>query len=239
MKLSNIVLLSDYTKTLEIHPDLNKKLWDDHIIKRNVLKQLQKIVADFVKENEIEVKILDVVLMGSSCDTNFTPKSDIDVHLVIQHTEASKEYELLVHVCKIWNGMHNVTIFGHKVEINPQTKRNPLISKDAAIYSIQNDKWIRKPVPHIITQQMRRDINTLCDKYSKDIKNKIKQEDGKGLDKILHDIKTKRKEGVHKDGEMSIDNLVFKALRNVGIINVTHDDIIKINDELLTLKKGS
>ena len=51
----------------------------------------------------------------------------------------------------------------------------------------------------------------------------------------MKSIKDKRKNGVVKDGEMSIDNLVFKCLRNVGLIEKIHDDSFAIHDEQQSL----
>lgn len=231
MKLSNIPNIKDFTKSLQIHNTLNRKLWNGHQIKPTIHKKLMQIYSQFVKDTEIDIEIVDVVMMGSSCDTNFTNQSDIDVHFIIPFPETSKEYQLMVAKCKLWNSAHNIKIYGHKVEINPQTKTNPFISKDAAIYSIQNNKWKRQPVEHKITTKMRAQINLKCHEYEQQIVKAQKQDSWKELDSIMKTIKDKRKKGVVKDGEMSIDNLVFKCLRNVGIIEKIHDDAFAIKDD--------
>ncbi len=236
MKLSNVTQpKKDYTKSLQIHNTLNKKLWNGHQIKPTIHKKLLHIYNQFVKDTEIDVKVVDVVMMGSSCDTNFTNLSDIDLHFIIPFSEASKEYQLMVANCKLWNNAHNIKIYGHKVEINPQTKTNPFISKDAAIYSIQNNKWKRQPVEHEITTKMRNQINIKCQQYEQQIIAAKKHKSWKELDNIMKSIKDKRKNGVVKDGEMSIDNLVFKCLRNVGLIEKIHDDSFAIHDEQQSL----
>lgn len=231
MKLSTIAATKDFTKSLQIHNTLNRKIWNGHQIKPTIHKKLLQIYNQFIKDNEIDITVHDVVMMGSSCDTNFTNLSDIDLHFVIPFTEASKEYQLMVAKCKLWNGAHNIKIYGHKVEINPQTKTNPFISKDAAIYSIQNNKWKRQPVDHEITTKMRAQINVKCHEYEQQIIAAKKHKSWKELDDIMKSIKDKRKNGVVKDGEMSIDNLVFKCLRNVGLIEKIHDDAFAIKDD--------
>lgn len=227
MKLKDVVMLPDYSKELELHKKLNYKLWKDDQLKAKVDTKLNMIVDAFIKLKKIEEKILDVILIGSSCDINYTIKSDIDIHIIVDLDEDSEEYQLLVMECKAWNETP-IFIFTHKVEISPQSKDSSTISKDAAQYSLKNKKWIKTPnYDFEITPDMKQQINKEVDAIIKTAHSYYKTKDGISLQKLIKKLKDERRDAVAKSGEMSIPNLVFKTLRNIGCIAEWMDRVLK------------
>lgn len=227
MKLKDLVPSKDYSNELQIHKKLNYKLWQDEEIKPKILKKLNMIVDAFIKLKKIEEKILDVIIIGSSCDINYTNKSDIDIHLVVDLDEESDEYKLLVMECKLWNETP-IFIFTHKVEISPQSKNSTTISKDAAQFSIKYNKWIKEPnYEFTITDDMKNEINKQVETTIQLAHSYYKQNDGISLQKLIKKLKDERRDAVSTDGEMSIPNLVFKTLRNLGCIVEWMDRVLR------------
>ena len=66
------------------------KLWNinedgaklDNIVRKGLLKIAQDFVANLKKENNIHIKIHDIVIIGSITNYNWTDYSDIDLHVV-------------------------------------------------------------------------------------------------------------------------------------------------------------
>ena len=67
---------------------LNPVIWQpDGNIKSEIAAKLLKIASDFYAEVKIKAGLKDVLLLGSSANYNWTPTSDIDIHLVIDVNE--------------------------------------------------------------------------------------------------------------------------------------------------------
>ena len=105
-----------YNKTL------NHELWlDGKILKPEVRAALLKIARTFFRDIELKVHIRDILFLGSSANYNWTPTSDIDLHLLVDFNdlrmapEAAKEYTKLI--AKKWNEEQEINIRGHKVEV--------------------------------------------------------------------------------------------------------------------------
>ena len=90
-----------------------------------------------------------------------------------------------------------------------------------------NDEWIKKPTKikdHVDPKDVFRKVEaflTEIERAEKDLKES-KGEKAEQIYKRLTKIKDKlmkaRKEGLNQEGELSIENLVFKKLRNKGAI---------------------
>ena len=134
---------------------LNPEIWVQtelgYSLKDDVRNTLKKIADDFVnvylKEKKITLTIDDVVLVGSSANYNWTPFSDIDLHIISDFSKldmGKEEAQLLFEELKSsWNKSHTITIKGLDVEIYIQDLDHKVDS--AAVYSVLNDKWICPP----------------------------------------------------------------------------------------------
>ena len=137
----------------------------------------------------------------------------------------------------VWNQKHNITIKGHPVEVYVQDINEQHTS--SGLFSLQNNKWVKEPTFKKIEVD-EKDVDVKTNGYIKEIKNLLdkskKQLEIKDLDKTISYAK-KLKEKIHngrKDGlktssgEYSVENLVFKELRNNGYFG----KLIKLIDEL-------
>lgn len=213
-------------------------LWDEyqHLDPR-VRVNLLRMAYDFYKKTEFVAPIVDVWLMGSIANYNWTPESDADVHIIIDFSQLKMPPETASKVAKsagaAWNKDHNVTVKGHKVEINIQSVKaeKPYVM---GIYSLVKDEWIKKPC------RMNLQVNKplIQEKYSQ-LKKYIdfsmqsgNREEMKKAKDYLDDF---RQYGLDHGGELSVENIVYKILRSKGLVKALKDAITATYDKEMTV----
>jgi len=101
------------------------ELWEqyEHLDPR-IRLTLLKIAYDFYEKTNFPAKVIDFYLMGSAANYNWSPESDIDVHVMIDYNQLQMPIETATKAVKTagaqWNQEHNILIKGHKVELNIQ-----------------------------------------------------------------------------------------------------------------------
>lgn len=228
------------TLTLQHHDVLNPKLWDGDRLKPEVrakLLKIGKVWAEFAKIPE--EAIMDVILVGGNANFNYTDYSDIDVHILIDEDNMPDCPDLLSDYLKnkkqLWTHIHDITIYGHDVELYAQGKNEPTPS-DQGVYSLIDDEWIAHPKQEKVDLDDPL-IRTKVDNYSQKIENLISSNaEDESFEKMKEKIRNMRQSSLKKSGENSIENLVFKELRNTGIFDKMNDYINSRQDESLSLK---
>jgi hypothetical protein len=119
----------------------------------------------------------------------------------------------------LWSDRLPIQIKGHDVELYFQDSAEPHHS--SGTYSLVNDEWIRKPTKKIVNidsadvQLKSADIMNAID----DLENNINEKNFlKKHEALKNRIKKYRQTGLDTGGEFSIENLVFKILRNTGYL---------------------
>jgi hypothetical protein len=230
-----ITELKDFKTKLEYHHTLNPALWDGDELHPEVHEKLKEIADSFIKELEVpKSSIKDIVFTGSNTNYNWTELSDIDLHIIVN----PKGLDMigLDAIKSLWNEEHNVTIRGFSVEIYVEDE-NTNQSGNAGLYSIKNDKWLREPKFENIKFDYEK-IKGKAAKWMKKIDKLIdtKSTDVKALEAIKEKIKKIRHDDLAKGGEFTLENLVFKALRNNGYIEKLFNYTRKLKDDNLSLK---
>jgi predicted nucleotidyltransferase len=124
-------------------------LWDQcqHLDPR-VRVNLLRIAYDFYKKTKFQAPIVDIWLMGSIANYNWTPESDADVHIILDFSQLKMPPETASKVAKaagaMWNKEHDITVKNHKVELNIQSVKaeKPYVM---GIYSLVKDEWVKHP----------------------------------------------------------------------------------------------
>ena len=230
MRINNIV----NEINVEFHDTLNQQLWHDDQIKIDVQVKLLKIAKkfiDFVNTNELN--LVDICILGSNASYNYTQYSDIDLHIMVKNVDDIKA-ELYDSKKKLWNEIHQISIKGFNVELYIQDIDEPNASM--GIFSLLKNKWIKHP------KKMHPDIddNMIQQKFKhfvKLINTGISNRNKKYLDKIAANIKTLRTSGLQTSGEFSLENLVFKELRNGGYLDKLSQARQDLEDESLSLSE--
>lgn len=211
---------------------LNKKFWSDkQQFDQEVRENLLIIAKDFYDSLEVKVPILDIQLTGSLANYNYSDYSDLDVHLIVDFEHINEDAELVKMALDgqrfIWNERHDIVIKDHDVELYIQDVSEQHTS--SGLYSLSRDKWLRKPLynPPEIDEK---DVKLKEQYYTKEIlkmeerlkEKSLSEEDFKNIEKRAKKLKEKiqkgRKECLQEGGEFCVENLVFKNLRNSGMI---------------------
>jgi hypothetical protein len=215
-------------KSFYLQDDLNRKVWDDEDkLKSHLKKELLKIGKDYLDFLDIDVELDDLVLTGSLANYNWSKYSDFDVHLVFDFSEVDDNTELVKKYLdaaeKVWKSQHDLNIDGYPIELYCQDKKQKHTS--TGIYSIMNDDWIKRPKKEdftpdeeLIKLKARKVMDSIKDLES-DLKSDLDSETILiNLKKTWKRIKDARQAGLEKEGEFSIENLIFKLLRRNGYI---------------------
>ena len=218
------------------HDTLNKNLWNKEELKPEVAKKLKEIAKAFIEFLEVpEEAIRDVVITGSCASYNYTPQSDIDLHLLVDFDKVHKDCPIvgnyLLSKKSEFNNNHDIFIYGIPVEVYAESIDNENVHN--GLYSIKNDKWIDKP------QKLKPVDNDVAvnAKYKEFEEAAENVGDGKIANELIQKIKKMRKAGLEKAGEFSVENLVFKKLRNNGIIGKLMNIKKEEFDKELSLKE--
>jgi predicted nucleotidyltransferase len=218
---------------------LNDKIWSrDGSIIPIVREKLLVIANKIADEVATLVKIKHIYFTGSLAGYNWTPVSDIDLHIIVEileeHSDGTQD-EYFDLICKLFNEHHNIFIKGYKVEVNMKKEENLL--KDKAVYDLLKNEWVVEPV------KVSRDLDdseviNLTKQIQKEIDHLITV--GGSVDdakELKNKIKSLRLKGLSEEGEFSIGNLVFKRLRNTEYIAKLFDYRNRLEDNELSLEK--
>lgn len=217
---------------------LNPKVWDEkNNLREDIREKLLQISKIFLKGIETPVEIKNVLLTGSLASYQWRPTSDFDLHIIVDVLDKDcldTSYDYFDSKSKIFNKEHDIYIKGYKVEVNLKDKENLL--RDKGVYDILQNKWIAFP------KKAKREMDDpLVLSLAEDIKAKIDLaiSEKKGIDTlkdIRNQIKKLRVDGLEKEGEYSIGNLVFKKLRHDGYIEKLYSYKSQIENKALSLE---
>jgi hypothetical protein len=181
-----------------------------------------KIAKAFYDFLDIEADILDVIIIGSSANYNWTEHSDIDLHVVINYLEIGDNLHLVknyMHAKKsIWNVNYPLTLKGMNIELYAQDSNEELHSSVGS-YSLLHNKWISKPSSDQISIDDS-SIQTKAEPYEYEI-DSLKASDPhieKKIQSIKNRLRHLRQTGLDAEGEYSIENMAYKHLRNRGYL---------------------
>lgn len=236
-------LLEETKLTLEYHKELNPKFWNGQRLKPEVRKHLIMIADKWASFAKIpKSAISDMILTGGNANYNYTKFSDLDVHLITdfsQVSECDKEFvdEFLMDKKTIWQLTHDIKIYGMPVELFAHEDRPH--KKKQGVYSLKKDKWLQEPKREEIKYNEDDLLKSKVNHYVHMINYALKHhtDDLDTLKKMKDRIKGMRDSAIQKAGEFSVENLVFKELRNRGILDKMTDHIRNLQDKKLSLKK--
>ncbi len=237
------------TEAIEKHDSLNSKLFTkDEMLKDKVRDKMLEIVDTFLadlKEQEIKIKVDDILFIGSNASYNYTKDSDIDLHIIANTKAVNYPEELGAALYSayrsLFNKQLNITLYDIPLELFVEIEDSPRVSN--GVYSVKKNKWIKKPVAEDIPEYDKEALGELVDKWEikcKDLIDDIKADkldDENKVVKLLEDIYDKlRKKGIAK-GEYSIENLTFKELRNKGYLDQLKDYRNELVSKRLSLEE--
>lgn len=220
---------------IEIHNELNPKIWEGYELREDVEKKLLDIVNEFIKSLDVSINVVDVHIVGSNASFNYTEDSDLDLHIVANLDSDNCDRALLMMIYdkekKEFNDKYDIKIRGIDVEIYVEDVRSNTVSN--GIYSLLRKEWIKKPVKIEVPE-----IN--IDKELSIWKDKIEDASEKGdvqrLNRLLNTLYLVRKNSIAVDGEFGKGNLIFKGVRSLGLIDRLRNAIVSKRSNELSIE---
>lgn len=218
------IKLSEST-TLQYHQSINDKIWmPDNNIRPDVKDKLIQIAHSWVEFCKVDKdKVKDIVLTGGNANFNYTDKSDLDVHVIVDHSELGKDQEFIKDYLSdkkaLWAVKHpNIRVYGYPVELYAQdVSETPHFGQ--GVYSLLNGKWIQFPTNLSLNlsdnKEVEADSKSFEDRITDITKNNGSLESAK---QIWDEISHLRASAIKEAGEFAEKNLVFKDLRNLGLL---------------------
>ena len=229
-------------EAFETHDKLNPRLFDNSTkkMRKEVRDRLIEIADKFVdglKEDGIPLKVYDYWVLGSNAAYNYTPKSDIDTHIIVNMEDVDVAPEVLTilynYAKSKFNDDYDITIRGQEVELYIEDINTSAISN--GVYSLKRDKWIKEPEP---MEESSIDV-TVEDEYKEwesRFDSAVESENIEKLQSFVDDIYILRKDSLAKDGEFGLGNLIFKEMRNQDKLQQVRDRIKELESKELTLE---
>ncbi len=226
--------LNERSDIVTVNRQLNPKIWEDGKLKLEVKSKLVEIARAFEEFVGIELEVEDYTITGSNANYTWTDYSDLDLHLIIPGTPSDEQRELFNAKKALWAEQHDITIKGLPVECYVQGSDEPHHS--TGVYSLTKSAWIVEP------KKVKPDVDDASIEAKKDailaqIEHALLSKDIHKLRAVKDKITQMRKAGLERAGEWSVENLVFKILRNLGLIDQITDKIRELEDQELSLEQ--
>lgn len=227
--------------TLQYHQELNPKLWNDDKLKPEVRKALLKFAFAWAEFAKIPKSMIDHVIMtGGNANYNYTSKSDIDVHVIVDRSKLFSDpkfvEEYLQDKKSLWTLTHKIDVYGYPLEPYAQdiSIKYP---KNQGIYCLTRNEWLQKPrqldydfqSDHLLKQKVKHYMHTIDHM----IKHRMSED---SFDNLKARFKDMRSASLQKYGEFGRENLVFKELRNRGYVDKMNKYETSLKDKELSLK---
>ena len=103
------------------------------------------------------------------------------------------------------------------------------------VYSLSKDKWLVEP-KKVKPKVDDASIEAKKDAILAQIEQALLSKDLDKLRTVKDKITQMRRAGLERAGEWSVENLVFKILRNLGLIDQITDKIRELEDQELSLE---
>lgn len=223
---------------VDMNNKLNPVIWnDDMTLKDGVVGAINNIVSQFVDDLEIPIDIVDVRIVGSNASYNYNAHSDIDIHLVVSTDTLPYSKEALKLIYKAarnkFNKYYSIKIKGLPIELSIEDLNSNVCSN--GVYSITNNMWIKRPV--LITRTVQ-DVTT-TESYTKlvdRIKSILDNPTSEKVKDMINNLYLVRKNSILVDGEYGQGNLIFKAIRNSGLLDALKEELYIILSKELTFE---
>lgn len=243
----DLMKLSEDDESLYYRDELNPKIFSNNMMIPEVRNKLFQAAQDFLEEmtrgmtdQNIDLMVKDVMLVGSNASYNYSDFSDLDIHILYDAAnlgdELSKFFakEYFEAFRRLFNQSHNINVHGLPVEFYAEDVNSNGIYNGR--YSIVNNAWIQFPDKNRVAINST-DVEAKYDLYKSDIDSCISVSGGyeTAID-LYKKLFKMRRTALQSGGEFCTENLAFKKLRNDGSITKLRDYIRNEHDKELSVE---
>lgn len=227
-----------FLEDIQIYNELNPKIWDkNNKLYPQVRAKINEIVDAFIDYVEIPLKIVDVHILGSNASYNYTDNSDLDVHIITNFDMIKPDCSEILQAYynterASFNSTYDIKIKGIDVEIYVEDIKANTISN--GIYSLYSDKWIKFPKK---IQPVNTNLEPELSKVKAYVLNAINSLQLGLVEDTINSLYLIRKNSLATDGEYGKGNLIFKDIRNSGLLDKLKDARVKLMSTDLSLEK--
>ena len=217
-----------------IHDELNPVLWDGMTLRDEVRTKILDLVKEFQSTLDIPLTILDINIVGSNASYNYTEKSDVDVHIVTNFEEYGYPQELVQAAMNSFksnfNTKYDVTYGGFNVEVYVEDVKSAPQSN--GIYSVVDNEWIKEPVKlDPISVDLEPEYSEMTDRINSILTSGTEQD----IINVIDDLYVIRRNSLVQGGEFGKGNLIFKQIRNDGLLDALKDRRVELASQELSI----
>lgn len=228
---------------VELHETLNPKLWtSDNKLRPAVRERLLRVVQKYIESSDVltEDDVIDVELLGSNASYNYTQYSDLDVHLVVNMEAISCDPTLFQLACNAersnFNKNYDIKIKGIELEMYVEDVHAGTASN--GIYSLYKNEWIKFPskitVPNYDDDE---EYIKLLDKWKTQATDVLDNAPiAQQVQNYINNLYNLRRTSIMADGEFGKGNLVFKEIRNEGLLDALKEKQYELSSKELSLE---
>lgn len=229
------MIITELVEPIRYNTVLNPKLWDGNRLKSQVRGRLLRIADDFIEFVGVPMRVVDIVIYGGNVNYNYTPSSDLDLHIVVDKAgiECDREVdELFDSKRRLYKRKHDIQINGIEVELYVEGVDETPVSSS---YSVSRGEWIRKPSKNM-PEYDHEEVARMVEVWQIILQEAAKTGDLQTLRKTVNLLRVYRKKGLATAAaEFSVPNLVFKSLRNDRTLDAVMTLIDRMHDQELSL----
>jgi hypothetical protein len=227
----------EFIYPVQYNKKLNPKIWNNGQLTADVRDRLIRIAKDFKNFVEVPFNVDDVVITGGNANYNYTPYSDIDLHLITDFDtiDCDRQADELFDTKRLlYKKTYTLEIHGIPVELYVEDQNHPAVSGGS--YSIIKNQWITEPSPDL-PEYNESELKEMVNIWDTVLKHAVKTRSLANCRAAVGLLRKYRKLGLRTESaEFSIPNLVYKSLRNSGSLADITEYIDQLHDQELSLK---
>ena len=219
---------------ITVQDELNPVLWSNNKLRPEINEKIMDLVNEFQSTLDIPLTILDIDIVGSNASYNYTDKSDVDVHIITNFEEYGYPQELVTAAMNAFksgfNNKYDITYGGYNVELYIEdVKSSP---QSNGIYSVVRDEWIKEPIK---LQPIDIDLEPELTEFTNRINQILQSGTEEDILRVIDDLYLVRRNSLVVDGEFGKGNLIFKTIRNDGLLNALKDKRVELASKELSI----
>lgn len=231
------VELHKYNESLTVvHDELNPIIWDNNnTLKPEIKEKILALVEEFQSTLDIPLHILDIEIVGSNASYNYTDKSDVDVHIITNFDDYGYPQELVQSAMNAFktnfNRAYDIDYKGYNVELYVENVNSAPTTN--GIYSVVQDKWIKQPEKLVAIEV---ELEPMLTDYRRKINDALESGDIEEIIKLIDELYILRRNSLMVDGENGAGNLIFKQIRNDGLLDGLKNKRIALKSDELSVE---